>query len=117
MRSCEKLTDAVISTTDPDIFNGAELGAWTQVRATARLARLGCDAYAYAMVAAGCLDMVIERGLQSWDIDAALPVIAGAGGLVTDWSGAPVGSHGGDVVISGGQACLSQALSLLAASA
>ena len=71
-------------------------------------------AAAYAMVAAGCLDMVIERGLKSWDIDAALPVIAGAGGLVSDWTGEPVGAQGGDVVISGGAACLSQALSLLA---
>ena len=117
VRPCAALSDAVIATTDPNLFRGEQYAAWERVRAAVRLSRYGCDAYAYAMVAAGCLDMVIERGLQSWDIDAALPVIAGAGGLVTDWSGAPVGSHGGDVVISGGQACLSQALSLLAASA
>ena len=54
--------------------NGAELGAWTQVRAAARLARLGCDAYAYAMVAAGTMDLVVEAGLKAWDIDAAIPV-------------------------------------------
>ncbi len=116
VRPCAQLSDAVIATTDPNLFKGAQHAAWERVRAAVRLARYGCDAYAYAMVAAGCLDMVIERGLKSWDIDAALPVIAGAGGFVTDWSGAPVGSHGGDVVISGGEACLSQALSLLAAS-
>jgi fructose-1,6-bisphosphatase/inositol monophosphatase family enzyme len=61
------------------------------VRAAARLARLGCDAYAYAMVAAGTMDLVIEAGLKSWDIEAAIPVIAGAGGLTTDWRGEPVG--------------------------
>ncbi|MDP3369032.1 MAG: inositol monophosphatase family protein, partial [Brevundimonas sp.] len=58
VRACRRLPDAVVATTDPDLFTGAELGAWTQVRAAARLARLGCDAYAYAMVAAGTMDMV-----------------------------------------------------------
>lgn len=111
VRPCPKLTDAIISTTDPEAcFNGAEQGAWTQVRAAARLARLGCDAYAYAMVAAGTMDMVIEAGLKSWDIECAIPLVAGAGGLVTDWRGAPVGQNGGQIVIAGDRACLDEAL-------
>ena len=118
VRPCPKLTDAVIATTDPEgCFTGAELGAWTQVRAAARLARLGCDAYAYAMVAAGTMDLVVEAGLKAWDIDAAIPVIAGAGGLVTDWRGQPVGSHGGQVAIAGDRACLDEALVALRRSA
>jgi len=118
VRACPKLTDAIIATTDPEgCFNGAELGAWTQVRAAARLARLGCDAYAYAMVAAGTMDMVIEAGLKAWDIDAAIPLIEGAGGVVTDWRGAPVGSHGGQIVIAGDRACLEEALVALRRSA
>ena len=118
VRACEALTDAVIATTDPDAcFDGAELGAWRQVRAAAKLARLGCDAYAYAMVAAGTLDMVIEAGLQSWDIEAAIPVIQGAGGLVTDWRGAPIGHHGGQMVIAGDQRVLDEALVALRRSA
>ena len=88
VRACEKLTDAVISTTDPDIFNGAELGAWTQVRAAARLARLGCDAYAYAMVAAGRMDLVAETSLKPWDWSALVPVIEAAGGKIVNWRGA-----------------------------
>jgi histidinol phosphatase-like enzyme (inositol monophosphatase family) len=111
VRPCPKLTDAIIATTDPEMcFTGAELGAWTQVRAAARLARLGCDAYAYAMVAAGTLDMVLEAGLAPWDIEAAVPLIAGAGGLVTDWRGEPIGRHGGQVAIAGDRACLEAAL-------
>jgi len=111
VRACPRLTDAIIATTDPDgCFKGAELGAWTQVRTAARLARLGCDAYAYAMVALGALDMVIEAGLKSWDIECALPLIEGAGGVVTDWRGQPVGQHGGQVVIAGDRACLDEAL-------
>ncbi|MCR5874579.1 histidinol-phosphatase [Phenylobacterium sp. J426] len=118
VRPCPKLTDAIIATTDPEgCFNGAELGAWTQVRAAARLARLGCDAYAYAMVAAGTMDMVIEAGLQAWDIDAAIPLIEGAGGLVTDWRGRPVGPKGGQVAIAGDRACLEEALVALRRSA
>ena len=57
VRSCPLLTDAVIATTDPAIFDGAERGAWRQVRSAAKLTRLGCDAYAYAMVALGTLDL------------------------------------------------------------
>lgn len=118
VRPCPKLTSAIIATTDPEAcFNGAELGAWTQVRAAARLARLGCDAYAYAMVAAGTMDMVIEAGLKSWDIEAAIPVIAGAGGLTTNWRGEPVGRHGGQIVIAGDRACLDEALVALKRSA
>ena len=111
VRACPRLTDAIIATTDPEgCFKGAELGAWTQVRAAARLARLGCDAYAYAMVALGALDMVIEAGLKSWDIESAIPLIEGAGGVVTDWRGQPVGQHGGQGVIAGDGACLDEAL-------
>jgi histidinol phosphatase-like enzyme (inositol monophosphatase family) len=94
VRPCERLTDAIIATTDPDIFSGPELGAWTQVRAAARLARLGCDAYAYAMVAAGRIDMVAESSLKPWDWSALVPVVEAAGGQVTDWRGGPPNDNG-----------------------
>src|SRR6185312_4099005 len=71
VRPCASLSAALIATTDPAIFRGAEREAWDAVRKGARLARLGCDAYAYAMVAAGTIDLVVETRLQAWDIDAA----------------------------------------------
>ena len=109
------LRDAIVSTTDPEpYFSREERAAWARVRGAARLARLGCDAYAYAMVAAGTMDLVVEAGLKSWDIEAAIPLIAGAGGRVTDWLGAPVGGHGGQVVIAGDEALLGEALAALA---
>jgi histidinol phosphatase-like enzyme (inositol monophosphatase family) len=93
VRRCERLTDAVLATTDTELFTGPELGAWTQVRAAARLARMGCDAYAYAMVAAGRIDMVAESALKVWDWSALVPVVEAAGGSVTNWRGeAPDGS-------------------------
>ena len=105
------LAEAIIATTDPEgCFDAAEMGAWRQVRAAARLARLGCDAYAYAMVAAGTIDLVVEAGLKSWDIEAAAPLIEGAGGLVTDWRGERLGRHGGQSAIAGDRALLDEAL-------
>ncbi|MDY6923342.1 MAG: histidinol-phosphatase [Pseudomonadota bacterium] len=93
VRECSHLNEALIATTDPDLFTGAERGAWTQVRAAARLARLGCDAYAYAMVAAGRIDLVAESALKVWDWSALVPVIEAAGGHVSNWRGAtPDGS-------------------------
>jgi histidinol phosphatase-like enzyme (inositol monophosphatase family) len=111
VRSCATLAQAVIATTDPDAcFTATERKAWLNVRAASRLARLGCDAYAYAMVAAGTLDLVVEAGLKSWDIEAAIPVISGAGGITTDWRGDPVGQSGGQIAIAGDRACLDAAL-------
>src|SRR5262245_51339352 len=105
------LNQGLIATPDPHAcFDGSEMGAWRQVRAASRLARTGCDAYAYAMVAGGTLDLVVEAGLKNWDIEAAIPVIQGAGGVVTDWRGAPLGQAGGQVAIAGDRALLDEAL-------
>lgn len=108
-RACPSLNDAVIATTDPDIFTGAELGAWTQVRAAARLARLGCDAYAYAMLASGRIDLVAETSLKVWDWSALVPVIDAAGGEVVNWRG-ETPDDGGQILAVGDGALIDQAL-------
>jgi len=109
VRTCASLNDALIATTDPDLFTGAELGAWTQVRAASRLARLGCDAYAYAMLAAGRIDLVAESGLKIWDWSALVPVIEAAGGEVSNWRGeTPDGS--GQILAVGDVGIREQAL-------
>lgn len=110
-RSGVPLASAIIATTDPEAcFRGPEREAWRSLRRAARLARLGCDAYAYAMVAAGTLDVVIEAGLKCWDIEAAIPVVEGAGGVVRDWSGERLGPNGGRVAIAGDATLLAEAL-------
>jgi len=86
-RDCHKLTDAILSTTDPFILTAPERGAFEHIRATAKLTRYGLDAYAYARLAAGTIDMVTETGLKAHDVAALIPVIEGAGGVVTDWRG------------------------------
>ena len=106
---------AIIATTDPDgCFDAAERLAWRQVRAAARLARMGCDAYAYAMVALGAMDAVVETRLKAWDIEAAIPVIEGAGGFITHWGGKPIGQNGGDMLIAGDARVRDEAIALLA---
>ncbi|WP_304171115.1 histidinol-phosphatase [Phenylobacterium aquaticum] len=119
VRPCPNLTDAIIMTTDPhSYFDGAERGAWNQVAAAAKLTRLGCDAYAYAMVAAGTVDLVVEsRVCKCWDIEVAVPLIEGAGGVVTNWRGEPIGRQGGQIVMAGDRACLDEALVALKRSA
>jgi histidinol phosphatase-like enzyme (inositol monophosphatase family) len=113
-----RLGEALIATTDPHgCFDRAEMGAWRALRGLARLNRLGCDAYAYAMVAAGTVDLVVEAGLKCWDIEAAMPVVAGAGGIVTDWRGGRLGGQGGQVAIAGDRALLDEALAVLNAAA
>ncbi len=115
-RNCPKLTDAILATTDYFIFTHPERGAFEHLRATAKLTRYGLDAYAYARVAAGTMDMVAEAGLQSYDVAALIPVIENAGGVVTDWCGRPA-QLGGQIVAAANQNILDEALISLRRSA
>lgn len=90
-RKVGRLADATVTATSPDIFNPAELEAFERVGRAARIRRFGGDCYAYAMIAGGQVDAVVEAGLQPYDYLALIPVIEGAGGVVTDWEGGPVG--------------------------
>jgi histidinol phosphatase-like enzyme (inositol monophosphatase family) len=110
VRPCETLTQATLLTTDAGLFDGGESGAFTQIRSAARLTRFGCDAYAYAQLAAGHVDLVVESGLQVWDTQALVPVIEGAGGLVCDWRGERLGSRAGQIAAAGDPRVLGEAL-------
>lgn len=103
------LRTATIATTDPFIFTPPEQGAWNHLRATARITRYGLDAYAYARVAGGTLDLVAESGLKAWDVAALIPVVRGAGGIATNWRGEPP-ALGGQIVCAASEGILEQAL-------
>jgi histidinol phosphatase-like enzyme (inositol monophosphatase family) len=118
VRPCARLTEATVAATDPAAyFTGSESGAWNQVRAGARIVRLGGDSYIFALLAMGTIDLVLESQLKVWDIDPIIPVIENAGGLVCDWSGARLGRNGGQVAAAGDQRCLDEALVSLRRSA
>ena len=110
------LDTAILSSTDPYLFEGAEARAFAAVRERVRLCRFGFDAYAYAMLATGGVDLVIESGLQIYDVQALIPVVEGAGGVVTNWSGGDA-SQGGQVVAAANRDLLDAALTHLAAAA
>ncbi|WP_375460332.1 histidinol-phosphatase [uncultured Enterovirga sp.] len=99
-RRCDNLGQATLSTTSPNIFEPAEGAAYGRVEAEVRLTRYGCDCYAYCMLAAGHIDLVVEAGLKPYDIVALVPIIEGAGGVVTTWDGGRPES-GGAIVASG----------------
>lgn len=84
---CATLAEARLSTTDPYLFAGAEAERFERVRRATRVARYGLDAYAYARVAAGGLDLVVESGLKPHDYNALGPVVRGAGGWFGNWEG------------------------------
>lgn len=83
----DRLGKAILTSTDSFLFQDLEADAFEAVRRRVRLTRFGLDAYGYAMLALGGIDLVIESGLQPWDIAALVPVVRGAGGVVTDWAG------------------------------
>lgn len=103
------LRKATIATTDPFILNPAEQGAWTHLRHTAQIVRYGLDAYAYARLAAGTIDLVAEGGLAPYDAAALIPVVRGAGGLACDWRG-NLALPGGQLVCAATQKLLDDAL-------
>lgn len=86
---CGRLAEARLATTDPGLFDGAEADAFARLRRAARLTRYGFDAYAYARLAAGTLDLVAESGLKQHDWAALVPIIRAAGGVVGNWRGEP----------------------------
>jgi myo-inositol-1(or 4)-monophosphatase len=98
-RPCRLLADATVMTTDPRLFEGAEARAYRAVENAVRLVRYGADCYAYAMLAAGQVDLVIESGLKPYDIVALIPIIEGAGGIITTWQGEPA-TEGGRILAS-----------------
>ncbi|MDO5603528.1 MAG: histidinol-phosphatase [Paracoccus sp. (in: a-proteobacteria)] len=108
-----RLADATLLSTYPEVGTGAEYAAFSRVSGRVRLTRYGLDCYAYALLALGMADLVIEAGLQPYDVAAPIAVIEAAGGIVTDWQGRP--AHGGGQIIAAATPELHrEALALLA---
>lgn len=114
-RMCAHVRQAYAGTTSPYLF-GADGDAFQRVRAGVDDVLYGGDNHNYAMIATGCLDLVVESGLQLYDWAALVPVVEGAGGAMTDWSGKPLrrGSDG-RVIAAGDRAILADVIAMLAA--
>ncbi len=112
-RNCSSLARATLFTTTPALFTGADRRAYDRVENAVQLARYGCDCYAFCMVAAGHADIVIEAGLEPYDIVALIPIVTGAGGRVTDWQGGSAAA-GGNIVATGDPSLHDSVLACLA---
>lgn len=86
-KTTQTLDQAILFTTFPEVGTPAEGAAFAAVAQHVKLVRYGADCYAYALLAAGQIDLVIESGLNAYDIQAPIAVIQAAGGIVTDWQG------------------------------
>ena len=111
---CTSLAEARLSTTDPNLFAATEAAAFERVRQSARVTRFGLDAMAYARVATGDLDLVIESGLKPHDVDALVAVVRGADGTIGDWAGGH-NLASGAIVAAASESLYDQAVALLAA--
>ena len=111
-RAPRPLAQAILFSTFPEVGTPDEAAAFRRVATQARLVRYGMDCYAYALIAAGQIDLVIEAGLQPYDVQAPMAVIAAAGGLVTDWQGGPC-AQGGQILAAANGAIHAEAMALL----
>ena len=113
-RECATLAEAIVCSTHPMAhMDAGERSLFHRVEAAARMSRYGGDCYAYALLAMGFIDVVMEARLAHWDIAAMLPIVEGAGGIVTDWAGAPV-HDGGDVLAAGDKRVHAEVLRIIA---
>ncbi len=97
VRPARSVEDAIFCSTVPDHFTGALEQPYKTLKSRAKSTRAGGDAYIFCLLAAGCVDLVIDPGLQAYDIAALVPIIEQAGGVVTTLDGAPA-HNGGNIV-------------------
>src|SRR6202162_5316705 len=112
VRRCASLEDATMFTTSPLLMNNDDRAAFGRVEQAVRLTRYGGDCYSYCMLAAGHLDLVVETELKPYDIAALIPIITGAGGIVTTWEGKPA-QNGGRIIAAGDPRVHEAAIKLL----
>ena len=112
-RPCGSLSSAVVSTTHPwSYFDRKQRKAFENVCAAGRMSYFGGDCYGYALLAMGFIDVIAEGRLAPWDVAALIPIIEGAGGIVTDWSGKRF-ELGGNVLACGDARVHKEAVKLL----
>jgi myo-inositol-1(or 4)-monophosphatase len=111
-RPARPLEEATLFTTFPEVGTPAEGAAFHDLSSRVRLTRYGTDCYAYALIASGQIDLVVEAGLAAYDIQGPMAVIEAAGGVVTDWQGGPA-HRGGRVLAAANRDIHAEALKVL----
>lgn len=115
-RKCTKLEQAQMACTSPDMFAKKDKGSFNRLRRQVRFTTFGGDGFNYALLAQGCIDLIVEADLSPHDYLALVPVITGSGGRITDWNGKKLTPHSdGRVLAAGSPQIHRQALNILAA--
>ena len=113
-RACPALTAATLFATTPDMFEGGDDAAFSRVSNAVKLTRFGADCYAYGLLAAGFIDLVLEASLKPYDFCAMVPIVEGAGGIATDWQGSALDlSSDGRILVAGDRSAHQAAMALL----
>ncbi len=113
-RACAELKDAILCATDPTAyFSEGEQAAFARVHAATRMTRYGGDCYLFAALALGFVDVIIEAGFHAWDVAALIPLVEGAGGVITNWQGGSC-ADGKQILAAGDRRAHDAALKLLA---
>jgi inositol-phosphate phosphatase / L-galactose 1-phosphate phosphatase / histidinol-phosphatase len=113
-RACPALAAATLFATTPEMFKEADAAAFARVSRAAKLTRFGADCYAYGLLAAGFIDLVLEASLKPYDFCAMVPIVEGAGGVATDWRGADLDlASDGHILVAGDRRSHQAALALL----
>ena len=111
-RPCANLDEAVLATTSPLLMHPGDRGSFRRVEDAVRLSRYGGDCYAYCMLAAGHIDLVIETELKPYDVLPLIPIIEGAGGIITTWDNDKP-HKGGKIIAAGDKRAHAKAMALL----
>jgi histidinol-phosphatase len=113
-RACPALTAATLFATTPDMFESGNAAAFSRVSNAVKLTRFGADCYAYGLLAAGFIDLVLEASLKPYDFCAMVPIVEGAGGIATDWQGSALDlSSDGRILVAGDHSAHQAAMALL----
>lgn len=114
VRNCAAIGDAILCATHPyAYFEADERAAFRRVSGAVKMSRFGGDCYIFGLMALGFADLIVESHLHRWDVAALIPLIEGAGGIITNWQGGDC-SDGGQLVAAGDSGVHAQALKLLA---
>lgn len=103
---CGDLGEAVVCATTPEMFGEGEAGRFARLAGATRFRLFGGDCYQYGLLARGFVEVVCEAGMQAHDYLALIPVVEGAGGVISDWEGAPLAVDVGGEVVGGGRRVL-----------
>ncbi|MEO5335808.1 MAG: histidinol-phosphatase [Magnetospirillum sp. WYHS-4] len=109
VRACADLARGWLYATTPHMFAGAEAEAFDRLRGRVKKSLYGADCYAYGLLANGTVDLVCEASLKPYDYCALVPVVEGAGGVISDWEGRPLTVASGSRVLAAGDAAAHRA--------